>query len=101
MAKQKTSTIVPLGNRVLIEPVTIDEKTDSGIILPDSAQKEKPEQGTVIAVGEGKFDDGARIPMTVQKGDTVVFSKYGYDEVKIEDKEYYIIEEDKILGIIT
>lgn len=99
MAK-KSPSIVPLGNRVLVEPVSVEEKTASGIILPDTIDKEKPEQGKVVAVGEGKFDDGARVPMTVKKGDIVVFSKYGYDEVKIDGTEYYIIEEDKILAVI-
>ncbi len=98
---KKAISIIPLGNRVLVEPVSPEEKTASGIILPDTIDKDKPEQGKVISVGEGKFDDGARVPMTVKKGDTVVFSKYGYDEVKIDGTEYYIIEEDKILAIIN
>lgn len=97
---KKTSKIIPLRNLVLVEPATANEKTASGIILPDSARDEKPEQGKVIAVGVGRFDDGKLVPMTVKKGDTVVFSKYGYDEVKINGEEYYLIEEDKILGIL-
>ena len=99
MVKKKLS-IIPLGSKVLVEPMSADETTASGIILPDTVDKDKPEQGKVVAVGEGRFDDGVRVPMTVKKGDMVVFSKYGYDEVKIEEKEYYIIEEDKILAII-
>ena len=100
MPTKKTPVILPSGNRVLIEPMSVDEKTISGIILPDTIDKEKPVQGKVVAVGSGKFDDGKRVPMTVKKGDIVVFSKYGYDEVKIKDKEYYIIEEDKILAVV-
>lgn len=98
---KKAISIIPLGNRVLVEPVSPEEKTASGIILPDTIDKDKPEQGKVVSVGEGRFDDGARVPMTVKKGDIVVFSKYGYDEVKIDGTEYYIIEEDKILAIIN
>lgn len=94
MAKKK---IIPLGNRVLVEPISQEEKKSaSGIILPDTLDKEKPEQGKVIEVGPGK----GKTPMNVKKGDLVVFSKYGYDEVLIDEKEYYIIEEDKILAVI-
>ena len=100
MPTKKTPSILPLGNRVLVEPMSVEEKTISGIILPDTIDKEKPVQGKVVAVGGGKFDDGKRVPMTVKSGDIVVFSKYGYDEVKIKEKEYYIIEEDKILAIV-
>jgi len=100
MPTKKTPSIIPLGNKVLVEPMSIEEKTISGIILPDTIDKEKPVQGKVVAVGRGKFDDGKLVPMTVKNGDIVVFSKYGYDEVKIKDKEYYIIEEDKILAIV-
>ena len=100
MPTKKTPVILPLGNRVLIEPMSVDEKTISGIILPDTIDKEKPVQGKVVAVGSGKFDDGKREPMNIKKGDSVVFSKYGYHEVKIKDKEYYIIEEDKILAVV-
>ncbi len=93
--------IIPLGNRVLVEPMNeMDTKTSSGIIIPDTVSKEKPEQGKVIAVGEGKIADGKKIPMTIKKGDVVLFSKYGYEEIKVEGKEYYILEEDKILAII-
>lgn len=99
MAKQ-SSKIIPLHDKVLIDPQVVDEKTASGIIIPDTVDKEKPEQGTVVAVGDGAYDDGKKVPMTVKVGDTVLFSKYGYDEVKIDDTEYYIIEESKILAII-
>lgn len=92
MAKKQTK-VAPLGNRVLIEPVSVENQTDSGIIIPDTIDKEKPEQGKVIAVGDGD-------EINVKVGDTVVFSKYGYDEIKIGEVEYYILEAEKILATI-
>lgn len=94
--------IHPLGDRVLVRPEdSADEKSPSGIIIPDTARKEKPERGEVVAVGEGKrTDKGDIVPMRVKVGDTVMFSKYGYDEVKIDDEDYYIVTESNILAII-
>ncbi|OGG52563.1 co-chaperone GroES [Candidatus Kaiserbacteria bacterium RIFCSPHIGHO2_02_FULL_55_25] len=90
----------PAGDRVLVKPeVKEDEKTASGIIIPDTAQKEKPERGTIVAVGEGKrTDKGDMLPMRFKAGDKVMFSKYGYDEVTIDEEEYYVITESNILG---
>ena len=90
----------PSGDRLLVQPdIAEDEKTASGFIIPDSARKEKPERGTVIAVGEGKrTDKGDVLPMQYSIGDKVVFSKYGYQEVMIDDVEYYIIDAKDILG---
>ncbi|HEX8591233.1 MAG TPA: co-chaperone GroES [Candidatus Paceibacterota bacterium] len=97
----KKLSLSPLGDRLVIEPVSREEKSASGIIIPDSA-KEKPERGTVVAVGLGRIgDDNERVPMTVKVGDTVIFSKYGYDEVKIDGKEYYILSESSVLAIIN
>ena len=94
----------PLADRVLIEPQSQEErvgKTKSGIVIPDTAEKERPEQGTVIAVGEGRrTDDGKLIPTLVKKGQKVLFSKYGPNEIKIDGKEYLIAREEDILGII-
>ena len=94
--------IKPLGDRILVKPDEVeDEKSPGGIIIPDTARKEKPERGEVIAIGPGKRgDDNELIPVDVKVGDTVVFSKYGYDEIKIDDEEYYIISESNILAII-
>lgn len=104
MAKKelKKGSITPLADRVLVRPESEgEEKTASGIIIPDTAKKEKPERGEVVAVGEGKrTDKGETIPMRVKVGDTVVFSKYGYDEVTIDEQEYYIVSESNILAII-
>ena len=92
--------IKPLSDRVLIEPLK-EEKRKGGIILPDTVTKERPQEGLVISVGPGKLDDdGKRIAMTVKKGDKVLFTKYGPNEIKIDDKEYLIAREDDIMGII-
>ena len=97
--------IMPYGDRVLVRPLSPEEageKRVSGIIIPETIDKEKPEQRKVIAVGQGARDeDGKRMPVEVKVGDTVVFSKYGYDEIKIGGTEYYMISEKNILGIIT
>jgi chaperonin GroES len=87
--------IQPLSDRVLVEPQKAETKTASGIIIPDSA-KEKPQQGTVVAVGKGKKDH----EMTVKKGDTVLYGKYSGTELKFEGKDYLIMREDDILAII-
>lgn len=93
--------IKPLDDRVLIEPISQEEQTKSGIVLPDTTDKEKPEQGKVIAVGQGRIDaNGNRIPMTVKIGDVVLFTKYAPNEVKIGDKEYLIAKEEDILAVI-
>lgn len=100
------SAISPLGDRVVVRPLTEEEagtKSAAGIIIPDTVSKEKPEQGVVVAVGKGKWDEDGekRIPMEVKEGDRVVFSKYGYDEVKVGGTDYYIVSETSILGIIS
>lgn len=100
------SPIKPLGDRVIVRPLTDAEAgtlSASGIIIPDSAKKEKPEQGIVIAVGEGKWneDGDKRMAMEVKVGDKVIFSKYGFDEVKVDNKDYFIVGEPSILGIFT
>jgi chaperonin GroES len=99
---KKNPSIKPLGDRVLVKPEdATDTKTASGIIIPDTAHKEKPERGTVIGVGPGKRgDDNEIIPVTVKVGDVVLFSKYGYDEIKIDDVEYYIVSENNILAVV-
>ena len=90
----------PLHDRILVERVEEAEKTKGGIIIPDSA-KEKPAEGKVIAVGDGKTgDDGKRIPLQVKKGDRILFGKYSGTEVKIDGDEYLIMREDDVLGII-
>jgi len=102
-ASVSTHKINPLGDRVLIKPFLENEnveKNDFGIIIPDTVSKESPEQGMVIAVGEGRIEDGKRIPMKVKVGDVVIFSKYGFDEVKFAGDELYILKEENILAIL-
>jgi len=108
MAETNTSgsPIRPLGDRVVVRPLTEEESgtmSASGIIIPDTAKKEKPEQGIVVAVGAGKWneDGDKRMAMDVAVGDKVVFSKYGYDEVKVDGKEYFIVSESSVLGVFT
>ena len=109
-SKKETQTaaspITPLSDRAVVRPLTEEEAgstSPSGIIIPDTVNKEKPEQGVVIAVGPGKWDEDGekRLPMSVAIGDRVVFSKYGHDEVKIDNEDYYIVSEPNILGIFT
>ncbi len=95
--------IQPLGDRILVKPEAAhEEKSPSGIYIPDTARKEKPERGRVVAVGEGKRNErGDVLPLRVKVGSTVVFSKYGYDEVTIDEVEYYIVSESNILAIVS
>ena len=90
----------PLQDRILVKRVEEEEKTKGGIIIPDTA-KEKPAEGKVTAVGNGKLgDDGKRIPLEIKKGDRILFGKYSGTEVKIEGTEYLIMREDDVLGVI-
>lgn len=91
--------IKPLRDQVLIEPLK-EEVKRGGIYLPDTAHKERPEQGKVIAVGEGKMVDGKLQKLTVKKGDIVLFTKYGPNTIKVDEKEYLIAKEEDILAII-
>ena len=96
-----TTMIRPLHDRVLVRRIDEQEQMRGGIIIPDTA-KEKPQQGEVIAVGEGKIlKDGTRQPPDVKAGDLVLFGKYGGSEVKIDGEEYLILREDEILGVFT
>lgn len=92
--------IRPLNDRILVQRLEGEEKTKGGIIIPDTA-KEKPAEGKVVAVGNGKLNDkGERVPVEVKVGDRVLFSKYGGTEVKIDGTEYLIMREDDILGVV-
>ncbi len=97
------SRITPLGSRVLVKPFTkaeLETKNSFGIILPSKDDKEKAEQGKVLSVGPGEWRDGKLVPVSVSVGDTVVFSRYGYEEVTVDGEEYYLIKEDSILAIL-
>jgi len=92
--------IRPLGDRVVVKPMPSEEKTKSGIVLPDTA-KEKPQEGEVIAVGTGRLlETGQRVPIDLKPGDKILFSKYAGNEVKIDDVEYLIMREADILGVV-
>ena len=94
-------TIKPLSDHILIESIKEEEKTIGGIFLPDTAEKEKSEQGKVIATGPGKkTNEGKIIPLSVKQGDVVLFTKYGPNEIKVDNKEYLIAREEDILAII-
>jgi chaperonin GroES len=95
-----TINVKPLGDRVLVQPLDEKEVNKGGIIIPDTA-KEKPQEGTVAAIGTGKLDDnGKKIEFTVKVGDKVLISKYGGTEIKIDGGNYLVMREDDILGII-
>jgi chaperonin GroES len=96
-----TINIRPLHDRVIVKRIEEGEQIRGGIIIPDSA-KEKPQEGEVIAVGEGKYkEDGTRQPLDVKKGDRILFGKYSSSEIKIDGEDLLIMREDEVLGIIT
>ncbi len=97
----KKISIKPLQDRVIVKRVEVEEKTASGIIIPDTA-KEKPQEGLVVATGPGKcLDSGTVVNLTVKVGDKVVFGKYSGSEIKIDGEEYVIMREDDIMGIMV
>lgn len=101
MTKKNMVHIEPLHDKVVVKPLSEEKVTASGIVIPDTVNREKPMQGEVMATGPGKLDEnGKRTPMSVKVGDMVLFTKYAPDEVEIDDEEYLVIEEEKILGII-
>ncbi|NLN27222.1 MAG: co-chaperone GroES [Firmicutes bacterium] len=93
-------SLKPLGDRILVEPIDAEEKTAGGIVLPDTA-KEKPQQGKVVAVGSGRLkENGERLPMSVEEGQTVLFARYAGTEVKLNGKDYLIMSESEVLAIV-
>lgn len=91
----------PLANRVILEPIEEQATTKSGIVIPDTAEKEKPVKGKVLATGPGKLNEkGERTPMSVKVDDVVLFKKYGPDEIEVDGKKYLVGDEDDILAII-
>jgi chaperonin GroES len=92
-------SITPLSDRVVVKPKEAEEKTASGIIIPDTA-KEKPQQGTVVAVGPGRFENGTKIDMSVKEGDTVLYGKYFGTELTLEGEDVLIMRESDILGVV-
>lgn len=94
------ASIKPLGDRVLVKPDIAEEKTASGLFIPDTA-KEKPQRGTVIAVGGGKFENGTKIDMIVKAGDKVLYGKYSGTELTLDNEEFMIMRESDILGVLS
>jgi len=92
-------SLEPLDDRIVVKPGEEEETTVSGIVIPDTA-KEKPQEGEVIAVGPGRFEDGQRVPVDVKVGDKVIYSKYGGTEVKVEGEEYLILSARDVLAVI-
>jgi chaperonin GroES len=101
MALTTSTKITPLGDRVLVKPLEKEEISAGGIVLPDTA-KEKPQEGTVVAVGSGRvLEDGTKVPMEVKAGERVLYGKYAGTEIKIGDEEHLILSERDILGVVA
>lgn len=94
------ASIKPLADRVLVKPEPAEEKTSSGIIIPDTA-KEKPQRGTIVAAGPGKVENGTKIDMSVKKGDKILYGKYSGTEITLDGEDYLIMRESDILGIVS
>jgi chaperonin GroES len=93
-------TIKPLEDRILVKTLEAEQTTASGLVIPDTA-KEKPQEGEVLAVGPGRFEDGQRLPLDIQVGDKVIYSKYGGTEVKYDGQEYLILSARDVLAIVS
>ena len=93
------ASIKPLGDRVVVQPKPAEEKTDSGLYIPESAQ-DKPQKGTVVSIGPGRVENGNRIEMTVEEGDEILYGKYAGTEVTLDGSEYLIMRESDIFGVI-
>ena len=93
-------TIKPLEDRILVKTVEAEQTTASGLVIPDTA-KEKPQEGEVLAVGPGRFEDGQRLPLDLQVGDKVIYSKYGGTEVKYDGQEYLLLSARDVLAVVV
>ena len=93
-------SLKPLEDRIVVKPCEGEEQTASGIVIPDTA-KEKPQEGEVVAVGPGRFEDGTRVPLDVSVGDKVIYSKYGGTEVKVAGEDYLVLSARDVLAVLT
>jgi len=100
MSKTLTKKIRPLSDRVVVEPREIETKTAGGIFIPDTADKDKPIQGTIIAIGTGKYIEGKLQPLQVKVGDRVLFGKYAGTNIKLDDTDYLVMREEDIMGVL-
>ena len=94
------ASITPIGDRVVVKPEAAEEKTSSGLFIPDTA-KEKPQRGTVVAVGTGRYENGTKIDMTVKVGDTVLYGKYAGSEVQLDGEDLMMMRESDIFGVLS
>ena len=100
MSSKVTQNIRPLSDRVVVEPRELETKTAGGIYIPDTADKDKPIQGTIIAIGNGKYVDGKLLPLQVKVGDQVLFGKYAGTNVKLDETDYLVMREEDIMGVL-
>jgi chaperonin GroES len=100
MSNKATKKIRPLSDRVVVEPRELETKTAGGIYIPDTADKDKPIQGTIIAIGNGKYVDGKLLPLQVKIGDQVLFGKYAGTNVKLDETDYLVMREEDIMGVL-
>jgi len=98
---EKKEGVQPLGDRVLVRPLREEEKKIGALIIPVSGEKQAPDTGTVLAVGKGRYVEGRLIPMQIHAGDKVMFSKYSYDEIKVDGEDLYIMREENILAVLN
>lgn len=92
--------IRPLSDRIVVEPKELESKTAGGIVIPDTADKDKPMQGTVVAIGNGKYVDGKLTPLQVKVGDSILFGKYAGTNFKFSNKEYLVMREEDVMGVL-
>ena len=95
-----TPKIRPLADRIVVETMEIETKTTGGIVIPDTADKDKPIRGTVVAIGNGKYVDGKIHPLQVKIGDEILFGKYSGTNIKLDNKEYLVMREEDVMGVI-
>jgi chaperonin GroES len=100
MSNKATKKIRPLSDRVVVEPREMETKTAGGIYIPDTADKDKPIEGTIIAIGNGKYVDGKLLPLQVKIGDQVLFGKYAGTTVKLDQTDYLVMREEDIMGVL-
>src|ERR1700722_18387784 len=100
MTKKISKKIRPLADRVVVEPRETESTTPGGIVIPDTADKDKPIQGTIVAVGTGKYVEGKIQPLQVKVGDCVLFGKYAGTNIKLDDSEYLVMREEDIMGVL-
>ncbi len=100
MSKAMSGKIRPLSDRVVVKPSDIENKSAGGIVIPDTADKDKPIQGTIVAIGTGKYIEGKMLPLQVKVGDKVLFGKYAGTNVKLDAQEYLVMREEDIMGVL-